>query len=63
MSGLMLAQNGLACGSFFGEAALSAVDFCFLFDCQNGALGGLVQFCSNSFPVFVDCENVIPPEL
>jgi hypothetical protein len=33
------------CVSFGGDQFLRVVDFCFLFDCQNGALGGLLHPC------------------
>lgn len=49
-----------ACISFAADRAESATDFCFLFDCQNGAYGGLVEFCSNSaleVPLFTDCPQ------
>jgi hypothetical protein len=57
--------GGLGCTSMFGEEALGMFDSCFLFDCQNGAIGGLIDFCSNS-PVesvlFTDCPNVTPTQ-
>ena len=34
-----------AMGLSGADQALRSIDFCFLFDCQNGALGGLVQPC------------------
>ncbi|MFQ5592481.1 MAG: hypothetical protein ACE5HE_15090 [Phycisphaerae bacterium] len=42
--GFLLAGIGTTCTSFTGTAALDAVDFCFIFDCQN-ALGGIVDPC------------------
>jgi hypothetical protein len=36
------------CAGFAGEQFLRVVDFCFLFDCQNGALGGLINPCPNT---------------
>jgi hypothetical protein len=60
-AGVLMVESGLACASLFGEQALAATDFCFIFDCQNGALGGTIRFCSNSpneSPTFNDC----PPE-
>jgi hypothetical protein len=51
--------NQQACIGFAANPVQTAVDFCFLFDCQNGALGGLVQFCSNvpgEPNFFVDCN-------
>lgn len=38
--------GNLGCTSFFGNAAFSAMDFCFLLNCNDGALGGLISFCS-----------------
>ena len=49
-----------ACISFSSEQALATTDFCFLFDCQNGAYGGLIDFCSLSTleePLFTDCPE------
>ncbi len=42
--GFLLGGIGTTCTSFAGEAAIGAVDFCFIFDCQN-ALGGTVNPC------------------
>jgi len=44
---------------------LSSGDFCFIFDCQNGILGGTIDPCFQTLdadgnaipPVFVDCPN------
>ncbi len=58
VAGVVMTQSGLGCTSLFGEQALSAVDMCFIFDCQNGALGGTIKFCSTSvgeFVTFSDC--------
>ena len=45
-----------ACVGFAGDQALQAFDFCFLFDCQNGALGGLLDPCAGGTAnLFVDC--------
>lgn len=57
-----------ACMSFGGNQLLRTVDFCFLFDCQNGAFGGLFDWCPDqtdttssgtdavqSTNLFVDC--------
>jgi len=61
ISGAFAASGGgLGCTSMFGEQALEMFDSCFLFDCQNGAIGGLVDFCSNSAlesVTFTDCSN------
>jgi hypothetical protein len=65
--GLMLAAAGtlfvsgnLTCASFFADSAQSSVDFCFLFDCQNGAIGGLIDPCANNYQVFLDCPQLNP---
>ena len=66
LSGVMLlAQNGTGCVPFLAESTLAAVDFCFIFDCQNGILGGTISPCSITFdpltggiirgPLFADC--------
>jgi hypothetical protein len=66
-------QIGTGCASFGGEQVLIATDFCFIFDCNNGAFGGLIQPCRGAAtvtaegdvvpgrsPLFVDCINVQP---
>lgn len=45
-AGMLFTSGDLACFSFGANAALSGMDFCFLFDCTDGALGGLFNFCS-----------------
>ena len=74
-SGAYLCTSGpLACGSLGAEGALSAIDFCFMFDCTNGAVGGLIDPCAivgvdpedttsdaigtYGGPLFADCVNV-----
>lgn len=63
-----------ACMSFAGNQVLHALDFCFLFDCQNGAFGGLIDPCPDQATtdssgssstdtvtranIFVDCPTV-----
>ncbi|MFQ5489797.1 MAG: hypothetical protein ACE5GE_03655 [Phycisphaerae bacterium] len=44
----LFASGNLACGSLFSEAAVSAVDMCFIFDCTTGALGGLIDPCGTT---------------
>lgn len=71
-SGYMF-QAGVGCASFAGEQALIATDFCFIFDCNNGAFGGTIQPCRGAAtitdegdlvegraPLFVDCINAQP---
>ncbi len=45
--GVMFAAGGGACAEFAGQAALGSVDFCFLFDCVDGAIGGLLRPCDD----------------
>jgi len=69
----LMAGGTMACGSLAGESALSAVDFCFMFDCTNGAVGGLIDPCGTvgvdpddadsdsaiiGGPFFADCVNI-----
>ena len=66
--GFLLAGPGTSCSSFLGESAFVATDFCFIFDCQNGFLGGTIKPCDigggfggfvdpdvTNSPLFVDC--------
>ena len=41
----LFASGSLGCGSLASEAAISATDMCFIFDCTNGAFGGLIDPC------------------
>jgi hypothetical protein len=45
---LMGALYQTGCMSFAADQVQRSVDFCFLFDCQNGAFGGLINFCPNN---------------
>jgi hypothetical protein len=48
LSGAFLCTSGnLTCGSFGSEAAVSSLDMCFIFDCTNGILGGIIDPCAN----------------
>ena len=40
-----------------GDTALISIDFCFVFDCQNGAFGGAIEFCGDQpgDDIFEDC--------
>ena len=56
--GMLFAGSGLACASFGLDQAQTTVDFCFLFDCTNGAYGGLIEFCDEDNPersLLADC--------
>ena len=46
MGGFLMAGPGTSCSSFVGESGLVAADFCFIFDCVNGPLGGTLDPCS-----------------
>lgn len=43
--GVMLISPNFSCESFAGESLFTAVNTCFIFDCQNGAFGGLLNPC------------------
>lgn len=57
-SGILTSGPGTTCSSFVGESTFVDLDFCFIFDCQNGILGGTIDPCAADDPLFVDC----PPE-
>ena len=58
--GFLLAGPYTGCMSFIGESALTATDFCFIFDCQSGILGGTIDPCSGDQPLFADCPTNNP---
>ena len=43
--GFLMAGPGTGCLEFLAESALETTDFCFIFDCQNGFLGGSIDPC------------------
>lgn len=47
--GFLMLSNNLGCESFAAETLLTTIDFCFIFDCQGGVLGGIVQPCEQGF--------------
>jgi hypothetical protein len=61
--GFLFAGQSTSCLSFSGESTLSSANFCFIFDCVNGILGGTIDPCAQSTdangdlqpPLFVDC--------
>lgn len=57
--GYLLAGPGTGCSSYMGESTLVATDFCFIFDCQNGILGGTIDPCASGDqgPFFADCPE------
>lgn len=42
-----------------GDASLTSINFCFVFDCQNGAFGGAIEFCGDEpgDDLFADCPG------
>lgn len=68
--GFLLTGPATTCSSFTGRTALVAADFCFIFDCQNGILGGTIDPCTGmnsgdqtvegetALPLFTDCPTV-----
>lgn len=61
--GFLLAGTGSGCISFTGEAVTTMTDFCFIFDCTNGILGGTIDPCAtqtnfntgDAFFLLADC--------
>ncbi len=55
------ATEGLdfSCNRFVSNGVLSTTNFCFLLDCENGFLGGLVDPCNDPSQggVLLDCEG------
>lgn len=45
-AGTVFQIGNVGCTSFFANAGLSSMDFCFLLNCNDGALGGLIDFCA-----------------
>ncbi len=67
--GFLLATTSTGCLSFGAKSLALSTDFCFIFDCQNGILGGTIDPCSGigsgdntveateAQPVFTDCPT------
>ena len=45
--GFLFGTQSTSCLSFAGESFLASGDFCFIFDCQNGLLGGTIDPCTD----------------
>ncbi len=45
------------CAQWTANGLTSAVDMCYLLDCQNGFFGGLVDPCDPQNPALLDCGN------
>ena len=50
VGGFLMAGPGTSCTSFVAQSALVATDFCFIFDCVNGPLGGTLDPCAGADP-------------
>ncbi len=57
--GTLLQGNNAGFVRCAGDTALTAINFCFVFDCQNGALGGGLEFCGDQAgdDIFLDCPT------
>jgi len=53
--------GGGGCTTFATNGLLNSVDFCYIFDCENGFLGGAIQPCgtgsSGGSPFLLDCNE------
>lgn len=66
---VMISGPGTGCADYMMRSALTAADFCFIFDCQNGILGGTIDPCSGTGvgdlsgedPLFSDCPDFQGP--
>jgi len=45
------------CRDFALNGVSSAVDMCYLLDCESGFFGGLVDPCDPQNPALLDCAN------
>jgi len=45
------------CRDFALNGVASAVDMCYLLDCESGFFGGLVDPCDPQNPALLDCAN------
>ncbi len=57
--GALIAGAGLfqvaTCSPGDSAPADEIVNYCVVFDCQNGAFGGLIDWCNSNFRAFNDC--------
>lgn len=64
VGGVLLAGPGTGCLPVVGEIVGDSIDFCFIFDCQNGILGGVVNPCTDPvIPVQAGREIVTTPAI
>lgn len=57
LGGGLLFQSAAGCAQFGAQSTLGSVDFCFLFDCIDGAIGGLLQPCDNIGTINTGFDN------
>lgn len=50
-------SNAGFCRLMGSDGVLVSTNFCFIFDCQNGILGGVFQPCS-PVPLLTDCPEL-----
>ncbi len=55
MAGLGSMHQFAGCAETGTAPADEIVNYCAVFDCENGALGGIIQWCSPEFRAFNDC--------
>ena len=63
--GSLMFTSNLGCESFVGQSLMNTLDFCFIFDCDDGLLGGTIKPCQQALdvngdptgPVLVDCPT------
>lgn len=55
--GTLFQGNNAGFGRCAGDTLLTTINFCFIFDCQNGAIGGGLEFCGDQpgDDIFIDC--------
>ena len=53
--GLSSTQQFAGCAENGTPPADEIVNYCAVFDCVDGAFGGIIQWCSPEFKAFNDC--------
>lgn len=47
------------CGEFYANGIVGSLDFCYLFDCENGFFGGAIDPCDPNNPSLMDCPGLV----
>jgi len=55
VTGLTSTQQFAGCAENRTPPADEIVNYCAVFDCVDGAFGGIIQWCSPEFKAFNDC--------